>query len=105
MDKLVEVVARAIHESCSQQDVMGYLDANLDCEILAQAALSAIREAGYVVVPAEPTEGMICAGIIDRHEQPVPEAWSLATVNIYKAMIAAGAIQCPTPATTTSTRS
>jgi hypothetical protein len=43
----------------------------------------------HVVVPREPTAEMICAGIAERHGQPVPEAWSLATQNIWKAMIAA----------------
>lgn len=51
--------------------------------------LSAARADGWVLVPQEPTEAMICAGIAERHGQPVPEAWSLATVNIYRAMLAA----------------
>ena len=43
----------------------------------------------WVLVPVEPTDAMISAGIAERHEQAVPEAWSLATSNIYRAMIAA----------------
>lgn len=57
--------------------------------LIAQAALTAIAEAGMVIVPREPTQDMVSAGIIERHEQPTPEAWSLATSNIYRAMIAA----------------
>ena len=47
----------------------------------------------YVVVPREPTSEMIVAGVAERHGQPVPEAWSLATANIYRAMIEAGQIR------------
>lgn len=54
---------------------------------ITQAALTAIEAAGYAVVPREPTQDMISAGIIERHDQPTPEAWSLATANIYRAMI------------------
>jgi len=43
----------------------------------------------FVLVPVEPTDAMIAAGISERHLQGVPEAWKLATVNIYKAMIEA----------------
>ncbi|SLK03679.1 hypothetical protein [Novosphingobium mathurense] len=35
----------------------------------------------------EPSPGMVMAGISERHEQPVPEAWSLATANIWQAML------------------
>lgn len=59
----------------------------------AQAALTAITEAGMVIVPREPTQDMISAGIIERHEQPTPEAWSLATSHIYRAMIEAGRVK------------
>jgi len=44
---------------------------------------------GWVLVPIEPDEAMVVAGIAERHGQPVPEAWSLATANIYRAMLAA----------------
>lgn len=52
--------------------------------------LAALEAAGYAIVPCESTEAMISAGIIERHDQPTPEAWSLATANIYRAMINAG---------------
>lgn len=45
---------------------------------LAHTVLMAIRE---------PTDDMISAGIIERHDTGVPEAWSKATANIYRAMI------------------
>lgn len=41
----------------------------------------------WVLVPIEPTDAMISAGIVERHEQAVPEAWSLATSNIYRTML------------------
>lgn len=55
-------------------------------------ALSIIRPlaAGtHVMVPVEPTQEMLMSGIDERHEQPTPEAWNLATINIYRAMITA----------------
>lgn len=52
--------------------------------------LDDIAAQGFVIVPREPTEAMICAGIAERHDQPVPEAWSMATENIWRAMIEAG---------------
>ena len=50
--------------------------------------LAKLRET-HVIVPREPTDAMIVAGVAERHGQPVPEAWSLATVNVYRAMLAA----------------
>jgi hypothetical protein len=44
---------------------------------------------GWVAVPREPTNAMISEGIIERHTTGVPEAWSKATANIYRAMISA----------------
>ena len=41
----------------------------------------------WVLAPVEPTDAMIAAGIIERHGADVPEAWSLATANIYRTMI------------------
>lgn len=41
----------------------------------------------------EPTQGMIGEGIIERHQQDTPEAWSKATSNIYRAMIEAALIE------------
>lgn len=37
----------------------------------------------------EPTDAMIMAGIIERHDAETPEAWKLATANIFTAMIEA----------------
>jgi len=57
-ESMVTRVAKAIHESCSRQDVMGYLDAKIDAAILARAAIEAMREqtpamdaAGYEAYP------------------------------------------------------
>lgn len=41
----------------------------------------------------EPSPDMVNAGIIERHDQTVPEAWKLATSNIYRAMIEAALIE------------
>ena len=56
---------------------------------IALSILRPIAEGKSVVVPVEPTEAMLMAGIAHRHDQTVPEAWSLATVNIYRAMLTA----------------
>lgn len=36
----VDRVARALHISCSRQDIHGYLDAKINCTVLAEAALA-----------------------------------------------------------------
>lgn len=72
----------------------------LNCRLLnvgptdeARAAIAAVLEwqgkSGYVLAPAEPTPEMIVAGIAERHDSGVPEAWSKATANVYRAMLAA----------------
>lgn len=94
-DTLVEAVARAMADEMKSNSVYVsddlrncLIDGGLfDLHGTAQAALTAIADAGYAVVPREPTRDMISAGIIERHDQPTPEAWSLATANIYRAMI------------------
>lgn len=48
----------------------------------AEAALTAILEG-----LKDPSDEMISAGIIERHDQPCPEAWNLATRNIFVAML------------------
>ena len=58
-------------------------------EIIGQDALTQLIFEGYAVVPAEPTDEMVIAGVCERHGQPVPEAWSKATVNIFRAMVEA----------------
>lgn len=75
---LIEAIARAIEPEWFGGD-----------RYLARQVIIALTEAGYAVVPVEPTQDMISAGIIERHDQPTPEAWSLATENIYRAMISA----------------
>ena len=52
------------------------------------AYLASLRKS-FAVVPREASEEMIMSGIAERHGQPVPEAWSLATQNIYAAMLSA----------------
>ena len=101
-DGLVEATAKAIALEIDgyAPDVMGddyriYLDDRVFVEPvrLARAAIAAVLEwqgkAGYVLAPAEPTPEMIVAGIAERHDSGVPEAWSKATANVYRAMLAA----------------
>lgn len=80
---LIEAMARAI-------DTAGVIAGATGHRLTAQRVLTAISESGYAVVPREPTEAMIRAGIIERHDQQTPEAWNLATANIFRAMINAG---------------
>lgn len=63
-------------------------EAKSDADAVIETFLSALMDTGYAIVPREPTEAMIVAAVAERHGQPVPEAWSLATVNIYRAMLA-----------------
>ena len=94
---LIEAIARAMADELESNGAYVKGDLRkclidgglLDMHDIAQAALTVITEAGYAVVPVEPTQDMISAGIIERHDQPTPEAWSLATENIYRAMIQA----------------
>jgi hypothetical protein len=59
----------------------------------AERIIAAIEAQGLAVVPVEPTKAMVSAGIVERHEQPCPEAWTLATANIYRAMLAASPLR------------
>jgi hypothetical protein len=86
MDDLREVIARGFHEHLSRRDVMQYLDNEEDCDGLADAALAAIKEAGFVVVPAEPTEAMVEAGAKDFGGDLVT---TRGASDIYRAMIEA----------------
>ena len=90
-DGLVREVAKAIGASIPGRSPMTYESpATL---IMARAAIAAVLEwqgkSGYVLAPAEPTPEMIVAGIAERHDSGVPEAWSKATANVYRAMLAA----------------
>lgn len=80
MSDVTETIARAVIDRLEAFDVHS----------IPAAIITALEAAGYAIVPIEPTEAMISAGIIERHDQPTPEAWSLATANIYRAMINAG---------------
>ncbi|OWQ98005.1 hypothetical protein [Sphingopyxis witflariensis] len=97
---ITETIARAIADGLKSNAV--YVSNDLrkcivdgglfDLQDLAAPIISALADAGYAIVPIEPTQDMISAGIIERHDQPTPEAWSLATENIYRAMIEAGRV-------------
>jgi len=67
-DKLREAVARAL--------AFKIVSRQIEAGGLADAALSAIAEAGYVVVPREPTETMVKAGWIDKEDVTPQEIWS-----------------------------
>jgi len=77
MTSMIERVAKAICE--------------VDCGRITENELARCRELARAAIEAmmDPTEGMIIAGIIERHDQPCPEAWKLATANIYQAMLTA----------------
>ena len=77
MDDLREVIARAIGPC---------LDRAHNEDQLADAALAAIKVAGFVVVPAEPTAEMLVAGAKDFKGDLVTTRGASA---IYRAMIEA----------------
>jgi len=70
-------------ERLTQFERNAYIDED---RAAVSAYLAALQET-HALVPRDPTPSMIIAGVAERHGQPVPEAWSLATVNIYRAMI------------------
>jgi hypothetical protein len=93
-DKIVEIVARALADCIGLSCDHPQCDCDFECERFeksvesrkydATAALAALEQAGYAIVPREPTEAMLKAGgdwlarISDGSER-----------EIYKAMLAA----------------
>lgn len=100
-EAIIETIARAIWEGREKtfpEKVRMTWESGTDAarrSTLAHAAASvaALESQGYAIVPVEPSEAMISAGIVERHEQSVPEAWALATANIFRAMIAANSLE------------
>ena len=100
MDEAREAAARAVlhrrikddfwtkrqHEDGTQSWAVSHDQEMANAAI--DAFLSKLKET-HAIVPREATKEMIIAGIAERHGQPVPEAWSLATQSIYAAMLAA----------------
>lgn len=85
MTELREIIARAIEDAFDGPD--GSM--HLTIEMLVAAALAAIKEAGLVVVPREPTEAILNAGFED-----YPTIWTAAItepdrVGVYTAIIEA----------------
>ena len=83
---LIEAIARALCKSQGEPDNCAkfYTES-------AQAALTAITEAGYAVVPVEPTEAMIEVGadLLDSHDCIDEEAGRLDLKRAYSSMISA----------------
>lgn len=61
MTDLTDIVARAIMEARCDGEAVGVIDCQAERQ--ATAALASLREAGYVVVPKEPSEEMKVAGL------------------------------------------
>ncbi len=96
MDDLREVMARGFHEHLSRRDVMQYLDNEEDCDGLADAALAAIKQAGFVVVRESEaqllTEATLFLDEVDgdyRTRMPDNFLWRLDQFNARRAMIEA----------------
>lgn len=77
-DELLQAMARGI------EDNMVYVVSKREAKTFAQAALTAIIEAGYAVVPREASEGMVDA---------VPRLDLIVAAQAYTAMIQAGEIK------------
>lgn len=105
MDDLREVIARQEHakelreinrydwEYWPETRIREAIEANWPYEkgrflAKADAALAAIKQAGFVVVPAEPTEAMTTAGFETLLCNSKP-SWADAAADAYRAMIEA----------------
>jgi hypothetical protein len=83
MDDLREVIARAVWDSGPPMD-------GDEGTKIADAALAAIKAAGFVVMPAEPTPGMLEAGRYAICGEPDTHADTTeASEDCYRAMIEA----------------
>jgi hypothetical protein len=92
MDEMKEKIARAI-TGPTQYDDLKRMGKHASCLLSAQAALTAIEAAGYVVVPKEPTEAMVDAGLSEDgggHDDPCNRS---IQASAYKAMIEAAKAQ------------
>jgi hypothetical protein len=58
-----------------------------DCEAECKDLIDMARVRAILETIKPPSKEMIVAGIVERHGSEVPEAWSLATANIFTAMI------------------
>lgn len=88
MTDLREVIARAVGCIPVVDDMpLG----PVACNELADAALAAIQSAGYVVVPVEPSEAMVRAGI--QQAAICTDDWNASSAcigeHVYRAMIEA----------------
>ncbi len=95
-DALVEAVAKAIQDTTCRvisEDSLGVVATSLpddECVNAARAALSAIEAAGWRVVPVEPTQEMIEAGLegeVVRDSSGT--SWRSPTAYVYSAMLSA----------------
>lgn len=70
MERVAQVLRISLHLASAREREAA--------ERAARAVLQAIRE---------PTDAMVSEAIAERHSAGVPEAWSLATANIWRTMI------------------
>lgn len=78
MDELVEKIGRAIEDACWEAEVESIPGSFVPREAwprVARAALTELEQAGYVVVPVEPTEEMIDAGWAYVHNEDAAGTW------------------------------
>lgn len=91
---LLEILTRAIYEA--HGDVWPTLagrDDTLSCRIArteAQAVITALHDAGMVVVPREPTEAMLNVDVGRTYHADEPGRLQNTRRDIYRAMITAG---------------
>ena len=77
---VVEIMARGMESEAAE---------DMSFKSAAQAAIAALREAGYVIAPVVPSEAMIDAGVMGLSSNGVDEANNDDAVFCYTAMIAA----------------
>ena len=79
-DKVIEVIAKAVETSLGNARILAEHQAQNEPE--AYTAIQALTDAGYAIVPVEPTEAMLEGGGAKNLRR-----------GIYKAMIEAGKVK------------
>jgi hypothetical protein len=87
-EQIIETMARGIDPYAWDADTIGE-PARHSCRAKAERCLSALEAAGLVIVPVEPTDAMIDAGVSHRLSTTIggDNRWPEDTAVLYAAMI------------------
>jgi len=93
-NELIEVTARAIHETMTGQAIFEYLDNPFDASAIAAAAIGAIEAQGLAIVPVKMTEAQSMAAYTITDECMTYDDMGFGSFvdsePMYRAMIEAG---------------